>query len=180
MLDDPTLAATGGSGSIPQGEGGVVLRRGDSLDRFVIIDELGRGAMGTVYAAFDTKLERQVAVKLLHSANRGIGSLLAEAQALARINHPNVVTVHDVGEHEGRLFLAMELVRGKRFGSTSGRRGNCGATSSRTIGRPLAGWQVFRFGQIRQARSIPPIGPKPPSNRCAIFCWLTIPTGRSG
>ncbi len=113
MLDDPTLAATGGSGSIPQGEGGVVLRRGDSLDRFVIIDELGRGAMGTVYAAFDTKLERQVAVKLLHSANRGIGSLLAEAQALARINHPNVVTVHDVGEHEGRLFLAMELVRGK-------------------------------------------------------------------
>lgn len=113
MLDDPTLAATGGSGSIPQGEDGIVLRRGDSLDRFVIIDELGRGAMGTVYAAFDTKLERQVAVKLLHSADRGIGSLLAEAQALARINHPNVVTVHDVGEHQGRLFLAMELVRGR-------------------------------------------------------------------
>lgn len=112
MLDDPTLAATGGSGSIPQGEDGIVLRRGDSLDRFVIIDELGRGAMGTVYAAFDTKLERQVAVKLLHSAGRGIGGLLAEAQALARINHPNVVTVHDVGEHQGRLFLAMELVRG--------------------------------------------------------------------
>ncbi|MBV1857805.1 MAG: serine/threonine protein kinase, partial [Nannocystaceae bacterium] len=113
MLDDPTLAATNGSGSIPQGEDGIVLRRGDSLDRFVIIDELGRGAMGTVYAAFDTKLERQVAVKLLHNADRGIGSLLAEAQALARINHPNVVTVHDVGEHQGRLFLAMELVRGK-------------------------------------------------------------------
>jgi len=91
----------------------MLLRRGDSLDRFVIIDELGRGAMGTVYAAFDTKLERQVAVKLLHSADRGIGSLLAEAQALARINHSNVVTVHDVGEHQGRLFLAMELVRGR-------------------------------------------------------------------
>ncbi len=112
MLDDPTLAATGGSGSIPHGEGGVLLRRGDSLDRFVVIDELGRGAMGTVYAAFDTKLERQVAVKLLHAPDRGIQSLLAEAQALARINHPNVVTVHDVGEHQGRLFLAMELVRG--------------------------------------------------------------------
>ncbi len=113
MLDDPTLAATDGSGSIPQGEGGIRLRRGDSLDRFVVIDELGRGAMGTVYAAFDTKLERQVAVKLLHAAGQGIGGLLAEAQALARINHPNVVTVHDVGEHEGRLFLAMELVRGR-------------------------------------------------------------------
>lgn len=112
MLDDPTLAATDGSGSVPQGEDGVHLRRGDSLDRFVVIDELGRGAMGTVYAAFDTKLERQVAVKLLHTTDRGIGSLLAEAQALARINHPNVVTVHDVGEHQGRLFLAMELVRG--------------------------------------------------------------------
>ena len=85
------------------------LRRGVSTGRFVILDELGRGAMGTVYAAFDVKLERQVALKLLHRSDRGLDNLLAEAQALARINPPNVVTVHDVGTHQDRLFLAMAI-----------------------------------------------------------------------
>ena len=113
MLEDPTLAATGASVSRPSAEDSLRLRRGESTGRFVIIDELGRGAMGTVYAAFDVKLERQIALKLLHRSDRGMGSLLAEAQALARVNHPNVVTVYDVGEHEGRLYLAMELVHGR-------------------------------------------------------------------
>ncbi len=114
VFDEPTVAATEGSISVPSTSADTVkLRRGDSIGRFVVIGELGRGAMGTVYAAFDAKLERQVALKLLHRTDRGIGSLLAEAQALARIDHPHVVTVHDVGEHDGRLFLAMELVRGR-------------------------------------------------------------------
>ncbi|MCR9159862.1 MAG: protein kinase domain-containing protein [Nannocystaceae bacterium] len=113
MLEDPTLAATDASVSTPSGADSLVLRRGETIGRFVIIDELGRGAMGTVYAVFDVKLERQVALKLLHRSDRGMGSLLAEAQALARVNHPNVVTVFDVGDHQGRLYLAMELVQGR-------------------------------------------------------------------
>jgi tetratricopeptide (TPR) repeat protein/predicted Ser/Thr protein kinase len=113
VLEDPTLAASNASVSAPAQSETLVLRRGDTVGRFVIIDELGRGAMGTVYAVFDVKLERQVALKLLHRSDRGMGSLLAEAQALARVNHPNVVTVFDVGEHQGRLYLAMELVQGR-------------------------------------------------------------------
>ncbi len=113
MLEDPTLAATDASVSTPAQSEQLTLRRGDTVGRFVIIDELGRGAMGTVYAVFDIKLERQVALKLLHRSDRGMGNLLAEAQALARVNHSNVVTVFDVGEHRGRLYLAMEFVQGR-------------------------------------------------------------------
>lgn len=113
MHDDPTLAPTLASESQPGTHESQPLRRGVSTGRFVVLDELGRGAMGTVYAAFDVKLERQVALKLLHRSDRGLDSLLSEAQALARINHPNVVTVHDVGTHEDQLFLAMELVAGQ-------------------------------------------------------------------
>ena len=111
--EQSTLAATMASESQPSTGEAQTLRRGVSTGRFVILDELGRGAMGTVYAAFDVKLERQVALKLLHRSDRGLDNLLAEAQALARINHPNVVTVHDVGTHQDRLFLAMELVSGQ-------------------------------------------------------------------
>jgi tetratricopeptide (TPR) repeat protein len=71
--------------------------------------------MGTVYAAADPDLARNVAIKILHDF-RGKASrsetLLREAQAMARFSHPNVVTVHDVGTHEGRLFVAMDWVRG--------------------------------------------------------------------
>src|SRR5262249_1422537 len=90
-----------------------------TIDRYVVRSVLGRGAMAVVYAASDPQLERQVAIKLLHprhaSSDRdGLEKRLhAEARAMARLSHPNVVTVHDVGRSEGRIFLAMELVDGK-------------------------------------------------------------------
>lgn len=73
--------------------------------------------MGVVYAAYDPQLDRKVAIKLLHSSRVGSegnfrARLIREAQVLAKLNHPNVVTVHDVGEHAGRVFLAMEFVEG--------------------------------------------------------------------
>jgi len=100
------------------------LVRGQAVDRYLVLDRLGAGAMGTVYAAYDTELDRRVAVKLLHPAEVAPGasgeseraalraSMRAEAQAMARLAHPNVIRVYDVGEHEGALFLAMELVEG--------------------------------------------------------------------
>ncbi len=112
VLEESTLAATSTSASGPGRQDDLQLRRGHTAGRFVVIDELGRGAMGTVYSAFDAKLERQVALKILNRSGRGMVSLLAEAQALAKVNHRNVVTIYDVGEHEGRLYLAMELVHG--------------------------------------------------------------------
>ena len=72
--------------------------------------------MGLVYSAYDPELDRRVALKLLRAHRRRTAAeprLLREAQALARLNHPNVVAVHDVGVHEGQVFVAMELVAGQ-------------------------------------------------------------------
>jgi tetratricopeptide (TPR) repeat protein len=95
------------------------LPRGATVGRYVIIDELGAGAMGRVYAAFDPRLDRKVALKLIRSqhvfgsrSDRGAARLLAEAQALARLAHPNVVGVHDVEIVDGSVAIAMEFVAG--------------------------------------------------------------------
>jgi eukaryotic-like serine/threonine-protein kinase len=91
-----------------------VLRR---AGRFVLLERLGAGGMGVVYAAFDEKLERKVAIKLV-AAHLGDeeahARLLREAQAQARLSHPNVVTIYEVGAlPEGGLFIAMELIKGQ-------------------------------------------------------------------
>ena len=96
-----------------------VLARGDALGRYVVLDRVGAGAMGLVYAAYDPRLDRRVALKLLHArpeleeGSRRAQRLLREAQAMAQLTHPNVVTVHDVGTEGGRVFLAMEYVQGE-------------------------------------------------------------------
>jgi eukaryotic-like serine/threonine-protein kinase len=95
------------------------LGAGARIDRFVIIEQRGAGGMGVVYRARDPGLNRDVAIKLLHpprhaGAGRGQGMrLVREAQALAQLSHPNVVTVYDVGAHEESVFLAMEYIDGR-------------------------------------------------------------------
>ncbi len=81
-----------------------------ALGRFVLLDVLGAGGMGFVYRAYDPVLDRAVAVKVLHDA--GDPQLLREAKSMARLSHPNIVAVHEVGQHEGATFVAMELVAG--------------------------------------------------------------------
>ncbi len=85
------------------------------LGRYVVLDVLGRGGMGTVLKAYDEELDRAVAIKLLHgeAAERQAGRLKREARALARLSHANVVQVYEVGETEGHTFIAMELVKGQ-------------------------------------------------------------------
>ncbi|HEX3475894.1 MAG TPA: serine/threonine-protein kinase [Kofleriaceae bacterium] len=97
------------------GEPGLVANR---LGRFIVLDVLGRGGMGIVYAAYDPVLDRRIALKLLlelegDDATAGRARMHREAQALARLSHPNVITVHDVGEHDRAMYIAMELVQGK-------------------------------------------------------------------
>jgi tetratricopeptide (TPR) repeat protein/predicted Ser/Thr protein kinase len=92
--------------------------RGDTVGRYVILEPVGRGGMGIVYSAYDPQLDRKVAVKVVrslspHSSARGRARLLREAQALARLAHPNVVTVHDVGEVGEEVFVAMEFLAGQ-------------------------------------------------------------------
>jgi predicted Ser/Thr protein kinase len=84
------------------------------LGRYRIERELGTGGMGVVYAAFDPDLERRVALKLLRSGptEEARTRLLREARAMAKLSHPNVVAVYEVGTHEGTDYVAMELVDG--------------------------------------------------------------------
>ncbi len=86
------------------------------LGRFVLLRKLGEGGMGTVFAAYDEQLDRKVAVKLLHpiekEATRLRQRMLREAQAMARVSHPNVLHVYDVGELGSQIFIAMEYIDG--------------------------------------------------------------------
>jgi tRNA A-37 threonylcarbamoyl transferase component Bud32 len=94
------------------------LGRGMRVGRYVIEARLGAGGMGVVYGALDSELHRRVALKLLRPDRHGemdtVGRerLMREARTLARLSHPNVITMFDVGHHHGHLFLAMELVDG--------------------------------------------------------------------
>jgi tetratricopeptide (TPR) repeat protein/predicted Ser/Thr protein kinase len=88
------------------------LHPGDKVGRHILIGRIGAGAMGTVYAAYDTALERKIALKFLLGATEG-QRLIEEASTMARLSHPNVVTVHDVGMWEGKPYLAMEYVKGQ-------------------------------------------------------------------
>lgn len=100
------------------------IQRGGAIGRYIVLGLIGRGGMGTVYAAYDPELDRKVAVKLLRDwpvegtvlAERRV-RMLREAQALARLSHPNVVVVYDVGTYEDHVFIAMEFVEGQTLGS---------------------------------------------------------------
>lgn len=90
------------------------------LDRYIILHRIGTGGMGVVYAAHDPDLDRRIAIKLLHprgpAQDGGRERLQREAQAMARLSHPAVVPVFDVGSHGDRLFVAMALVEGQTLG----------------------------------------------------------------
>jgi eukaryotic-like serine/threonine-protein kinase len=121
---DETLAAT--DAASVDAPSSVELTQGAMVGRYVVLSRLGMGGMGVVYAAYDPELDRKVAVKLLlheRGSTTARARLLREAQALARLSHPNVVAVHDVGMHDRgspqdgesqpAVFVAMEFVRGE-------------------------------------------------------------------
>ncbi|HHH29550.1 MAG TPA: serine/threonine protein kinase, partial [Polyangiaceae bacterium] len=90
------------------------LSPGDRLGRYEIRACAGIGGMGVVYEAYDPELDRRIALKVLRPHHRGEGSrrLSREARALAKLSHPNVVSVFDVGSEGDRVFIAMELIDG--------------------------------------------------------------------
>ncbi|MCA9692484.1 MAG: protein kinase [Myxococcales bacterium] len=90
------------------------------IDRFVILRKLGEGGMGMVFSAFDEDLDRRVAIKLLldegEPGTQGRARIRREAQAMAKLNHPNVVQVYEVGDFRNQLYVVMEFVRGQTLG----------------------------------------------------------------
>ncbi len=119
----PTLVRPGSVDPTPAPEREDVpiwLQPGHTLaDRYTVLDKLGQGGMGVVVSAYDARLDRRVALKLLRRGSSPEeeleeGWLVREAQAMARLNHPHVVGVYDAGSLEsGSLFIAMEFIQGK-------------------------------------------------------------------
>lgn len=113
------LAAQAGSRSAVVGArvGSGPLTPGTSVGRYTVLALIGQGGMGEVYAAYDPRLDRRIALKLLRSDNAGGDArresrLVREARAIARLSHPNVIAVHDVGTIGDRTFIAMEYIDG--------------------------------------------------------------------
>ncbi len=120
--DTETAAETAaGNGAPPAPVAG--LEPGTRFDRFQVITQLGAGGMGVVVSAFDPDLDRKVAIKVLRAGGFGTSAaeararMMTEAKAMARLAHPNVVTVHEVGTVADDVFIVMELVEGETLGT---------------------------------------------------------------
>src|SRR5262245_51640942 len=107
-------------------EGRMLPEPGDLIaDRYRIDTVLGRGGMGVAYAATNVVTGKRIALKWIlrdHNANR-LRRVVREARAAGRVNHPNIVDIYDVGEHDGTLFLVMELLTGQSLQALLDERG---------------------------------------------------------
>jgi hypothetical protein len=127
--DDESTVAIGEPAALPPAAA-------ETWGRYRLVEKVGQGSFGSVYRAWDSELEREVAVKILHPrvANSQLKSrLLREGRALARVRHPNVVSVLGVESHGDRVGLCMEFVRGETLAAVLGRRGTFNAREAAVV-----------------------------------------------
>jgi serine/threonine protein kinase/tetratricopeptide (TPR) repeat protein len=121
------------------GEGGSRSRPLPTIEGFEVLGELGRGAMGVVYHARHLRLNRAVAIKMIlagsHAGPRDLARFETEARAVARLQHPHIVQIHEIGEQENRPFVCLELVAG-------------GSLARRLSGRPLPPRQAAELAEL--------------------------------
>src|SRR5260370_40030752 len=102
----------------------MALCAGDRLGRYEILAPLGSGGMGAVWKARDTKLGRLIAIKVLKQEEQGdLARLVQEARAAAQLNHPNIVTIHEISEQDGMVFIVMEFIDGRVLNECMGKAG---------------------------------------------------------
>ncbi|MEO7134988.1 MAG: serine/threonine-protein kinase, partial [Vicinamibacterales bacterium] len=101
-----------------------MLQPGRVVSHYKIVDEISRGGMGIVYRATDTRLNRDVALKVLPAElttdTDRRDRFIREARAASALEHPNIAVIHDVGEEDGVSFIAMELIRGDKLSDAIG------------------------------------------------------------
>ena len=100
---------------------------GGELGHFSLVEKIGEGGMGQVYKARDKRLDRFVAIKVLpearHADSNRRARFVQEAKAASALDHPNIITIHEIGEQDGRTFIVMELVDGKALNELIPRKG---------------------------------------------------------
>ena len=121
-----------------------LLSKGAEIGRYLILDIVGKGGMGEVYSAYDPKLDRRVALKLLNertASPRATARFSREAQAIARLSHPNVIAIYDAGDFGERLYLTMEFVEGQRWRTGCVLRRGRGARFATCSSRAVPAWR---------------------------------------
>ena len=131
-----------------------------TLGRYTIRAEIGRGGFATVYQALDASLDREVALKVLHpqmSADRTfVERFRKEARTLASLRHPHIITIYEVSEVEGRLFIAMELAHGSSLAQAITDRKRFAWTDTLAVLKPVSEALDYAHGQGVVHRDLKP------------------------